>query len=71
MPRFGMLRSAAMKAAVDYAPGSPDVFRYEDVRDPTCAPDGGVDRADPPSEPTAGHVRMKSGHAFGRVLLIP
>ena len=29
-----------MKAAVYYEPGSPDVFRYEDVPDPVCTPDG-------------------------------
>jgi len=29
-----------MKAAVYYETGSPDVFRYEDVADPACAPDG-------------------------------
>jgi hypothetical protein len=66
-----MLRSAAMKAAVDYPPGSPDVFRNEDVPDPTRAPDGGADRADPPSDPTAARARVESGHAFGRVLLSP
>jgi NADPH2:quinone reductase len=31
-----------MKAAVYYETGPPDVFRYEDVPDPTCAPDGVV-----------------------------
>lgn len=29
-----------MKAAVYYETGSPDVFRYEDVPDPECTPDG-------------------------------
>jgi len=29
-----------MKAAVYYETGAPDVFRYEDVPDPACAPDG-------------------------------
>src|SRR5262245_795924 len=29
-----------MTAAVDYGSGGPEVFRYEDVRDPQCAPDG-------------------------------
>ncbi len=29
-----------MKAAVYYETGPPDVFRYEDVPDPSCAPDG-------------------------------
>jgi NADPH2:quinone reductase len=29
-----------MKAAVYYETGDPDVFRYEDVPDPTCAPNG-------------------------------
>lgn len=29
-----------MKAAVYYQTGSPDVFRYEDVADPVCAPNG-------------------------------
>ena len=29
-----------MKAAVYYATGGPDVFRYEEVPDPQCAPDG-------------------------------
>ena len=27
-----------MKAAVYYETGAPDVFRYEDVPDPTCGP---------------------------------
>ena len=27
-----------MKAAVYYETGQPDVFRYEDVPDPECAP---------------------------------
>ena len=27
-----------MKAAVYYETGGPDVFRYEDVPDPTCGP---------------------------------
>ena len=27
-----------MKAAVYYETGRPDVFRYEDVPDPTCGP---------------------------------
>lgn len=31
-----------MKAAVYYETGSPDVFRYEDVPDPTCPPNGVV-----------------------------
>jgi NADPH2:quinone reductase len=31
-----------MKAAVYYETGAPDVFRYEDVPDPTCPPDGVV-----------------------------
>jgi NADPH2:quinone reductase len=31
-----------MKAAVYYETGPPAVFRYEDVPDPTCAPDGVV-----------------------------
>jgi NADPH2:quinone reductase len=31
-----------MKAAVYYEAGPPSVFRYEDVPDPTCAPDGVV-----------------------------
>jgi NADPH2:quinone reductase len=31
-----------MKAAVYYETGGPDVFRYEDVPDPTCAPNGVV-----------------------------
>lgn len=34
-----MLPSRAMKAAVYYETGPPDVFRYEDVPDPICAPD--------------------------------
>ncbi|MBI3785937.1 MAG: zinc-binding alcohol dehydrogenase family protein, partial [Deltaproteobacteria bacterium] len=29
-----------MKAAVYYETGKPDVFRYEDVADPVCSPDG-------------------------------
>ena len=29
-----------MKAAVYYETGGPDVFRYEDVPDPVCPPDG-------------------------------
>ncbi len=29
-----------MKAAVYYQTGAPEVFRYEDVPDPICAPDG-------------------------------
>jgi NADPH2:quinone reductase len=29
-----------MKAAVYYETGGPEVFRYEDVADPVCAPDG-------------------------------
>jgi NADPH2:quinone reductase len=29
-----------MKAAVYYETGAPSVFRYEDVAEPTCAPDG-------------------------------
>lgn len=31
-----------MKAAVYYETGAPEVFRYEDVPDPVCAPDGVV-----------------------------
>jgi NADPH2:quinone reductase len=31
-----------MKAAVYYQTGAPDVFRYEDVPDPRCSPDGVV-----------------------------
>ena len=31
---------SAVKAAVYYETGGPDVFRYEDVPDPECAPDG-------------------------------
>ena len=31
-----------MKAAVYYETGGPDVFRYQDIPDPTCAPDGVV-----------------------------
>ena len=31
-----------MKAAVSYETGDPDVFRYEDVPDPECSPDGVV-----------------------------
>lgn len=31
-----------MKAAVYYETGGPEVFRYEDVPDPVCAPDGVV-----------------------------
>src|SRR5437879_4983404 len=31
---------AAMKAAVYYETGPPDVFRYEDVPDPSCGPGG-------------------------------
>jgi NADPH2:quinone reductase len=31
-----------MKAAVYYENGGPEVFRYEEVADPTCAPDGVV-----------------------------
>ena len=31
-----------MKAAVYYETGAPDVFRYEDVEDPACPPDGVV-----------------------------
>ena len=31
-----------MKAAVYYATGGPEVFRYEDLPDPACAPDGVV-----------------------------
>ena len=29
-----------MKASVYYENGGPDVFRYEDVSDPECQPDG-------------------------------
>jgi len=32
----------SMKAAVYYETGGPEVFRYEDVPDPACAPDGVV-----------------------------
>ena len=31
-----------MKAAVYYETGKPEVFRYEDVPDPVCAPNGVV-----------------------------
>ena len=31
-----------MKAAVYYETGKPDVFRYEEVPDPVCAPGGVV-----------------------------
>ena len=31
-----------MKAAVYYQAGAPDVFRYEEVIDPECPPDGVV-----------------------------
>jgi NADPH2:quinone reductase len=33
-------KEAIMKAAVYYENGPPDVFRYEDVPDPTCHPNG-------------------------------
>ena len=35
-----------MKAAVYYETGSPDVFRYEDVPDPVCHPQGVVIRVE-------------------------
>ena len=35
-----------MKAAVYYETGAPDVFRYEDVPDPACAPGGVVIRVE-------------------------
>jgi len=31
-----------MKAAVYYETGSPSVFRYEEIDDPSCAPNGVV-----------------------------
>ncbi len=36
------VHSAGMKAAVYDRPGPPSVFRYTDVPDPGCAPDGVV-----------------------------
>ena len=35
-----------MKAAVYYETGAPDVFRYEDVPDPQCSPQGVVIRVE-------------------------
>src|SRR5579872_6222871 len=37
-----LARSLLMKAAVYYENGGPEVLKYEDVPDPTCAPDGVV-----------------------------
>src|SRR5215510_10818601 len=40
--RPGASRMGRMKAAVYYQTGGPEVFRYEDVPDPVCAPNGVV-----------------------------
>jgi hypothetical protein len=39
-PAAGWRGVPAMKAAVYYQPGGPEVFRYEDVPDPELTPDG-------------------------------
>src|SRR5215208_6279873 len=41
-PTPGRRGATAMKAAVYYETGAPDVFRYEEVPDPTCHPRGVV-----------------------------
>jgi NADPH2:quinone reductase len=52
-----------MKAAVYYETGSPDVFRYEEVPDPVCAPDGVLIRVEAISV-EGGDTLNRSGGAM-------
>src|SRR5258708_6612178 len=54
-----------MKAAVYYETGSPDVFRYEDVSDPTCAPDGVLIRVEAISIEGGDTLNRAGGMMFG------
>ena len=54
-----------MKAAVYYETGSPDVFRYEDVPDPTCAPDGVLIRVEAISIEGGDTLNRAGGMMFG------
>ena len=56
-----------MKAAVYYETGSPDVFRYEDVPDPVCTPDGVLVRVEAISI-EGGDTLNRSG---GPILVTP
>ena len=54
-----------MKAAVYYETGSPDVFRYEDVPDPVCAPDGVLIRVEAISIEGGDTLNRAGGMMFG------
>jgi NADPH2:quinone reductase len=54
-----------MKAAVFYETGDPDVFRYEDVPDPGCAPDGVVVRVEAISIEGGDTLNRAGGMMFG------
>jgi NADPH2:quinone reductase len=54
-----------VKAAVYYETGSPDVFRYEDVPDPKCAPDGVLVRVEAISIEGGDTLNRAGGMMFG------
>lgn len=54
-----------MKAAVYYETGSPDVFRYEDVPDPICAPDGVLIKVEAISIEGGDTLNRAGGMMFG------
>jgi NADPH2:quinone reductase len=54
-----------MKAAVYYETGSPDVFRYEDVPNPVCAPDGVLIRVEAISIEGGDTLNRAGGMMFG------
>jgi len=55
-----------MKAAVYYETGDPDVFRYEDVPDPVCAPDGVLVRVGAISIEGGDTLNRAGGMMFGK-----
>jgi NADPH2:quinone reductase len=54
-----------MKAAVYYETGSPNVFRYEDVPDPICAPDGVLIKVEAISIEGGDTLNRAGGMMFG------
>jgi NADPH2:quinone reductase len=54
-----------MKAAVYYETGGPDVFRYEDVPDPVCAPDGVLVQVEAISIEGGDTLNRAGGMMFG------
>jgi NADPH:quinone reductase len=55
-----------MKAAVYYETGGPDVFQYEDVPDPVCAPDGVLVRVEAISVEGGDTLNRAGGMMFGK-----